>query len=114
MKIINKTNNSLIAEEVILANTPFKRIKGLLGKKEFRKSQALILDPCNSIHTFFMRFSIDILFMDKNNKVIKAISCLKPFKFTPIVFGAAFAIELPSGTIQSLCIQKDDTLLLES
>lgn len=114
MRIINKANSSVVAEEVIIANTPLKRMKGLLGKKEFKKGHALILDPCNSIHTFFMRFSIDILFLDKNNKIIKAITCLKPFRLTSIYFSAAFAVELPPGTIQALSIRKGDTLLLES
>jgi len=114
MKIINKTNNSVVADEVIIANTPFKRMKGLLGKKELKKGQALILDPCNSIHTFFMRFSIDIVFLDKNNKVIKIIPYLKPFRLTSIYFNAASAVELPPNTIQSLPIQKGDVLSLES
>ncbi len=110
MRIVNKTKSSILSEEVIIADTPFKRIKGLLGKKELRKGQALVLRPCNSIHTFFMRFPIDVLFVDKDNRVIKTISCLKPFKLTAIYFNAAFAIELPSGTIQSFSIQKGDTL----
>jgi uncharacterized membrane protein (UPF0127 family) len=112
MKIINKTNNSVVAEEVIVASNFFKRMKGLLGKKELRPNQALVLKPCNSIHTFFMHFPIDVLFVDKNNRIIKAISCLKPFKLTPIYLNAAFAIELPFGTIQSFSIQIGDTLLL--
>jgi len=114
MKIINTTKNSVVANEVIIANTPFMRMKGLLGKKELKKGQALILDPCNSIHTFFMRFPIDILFLDKNNKIIKTISCLKPFRLTSIYFNATSAVELPIGTIQSLSIQKGDILSQES
>jgi len=114
MRIINKTNSFVVAEEAIVANTPFKRMKGLLGRKELKESQALVLDPCNSIHTFFMRFPIDILFLDKNNKIIKTISCLKPFRLTSIYFNSAFAIELPSGKIQSLSIRKGDNLSLES
>ena len=114
MRIINKTNSFVVAEEATIANTPFKRMKGLLGRKELKEGQALVLDPCNSIHTFFMRFPIDILFLDKNNKIIKTISCLKPFRLTAIYFNAALAIELPSGKIQSLSIHKGDNLSLES
>jgi uncharacterized membrane protein (UPF0127 family) len=113
MKIINKSNDTILAENVILANTPFKRMKGLLGKKEFSKGQALILRPCNSIHTFFMYFPIDILFVNRNNKVVKAVSSLKPFRLSGIYLNSAFAIELPSGIILSTKTQENDTLLLE-
>lgn len=113
MRIINKTKNTVLAEETVVADTFFTRMKGLLGKKEFKKGQALILKPCNSIHTFFMRFPIDVLFINKDNRIIKAISSLNPFYFTYIYFNAAFAIELPAGTIESSLTQDGDTLLLE-
>lgn len=113
MRIINKTKNTILAEDVVVASTPFKRIKGLLGEKELKKNQALLIRPCNSIHTFFMRFPIDVLFVDKENRVIKAISYLEPFRLTYIYFNASFAIELPAGTIQPNFTQEGDTLLLE-
>lgn len=113
MRIINKTQKTILAEDVILANGLFKRMKGLLGRKEFKPGQALILRPCNSIHTFFMRFPIDVLFMDKNSRVIKAIHSLKPFSLTPIYFNAAFVIELPANTLKSTFTSQGDTLILE-
>lgn len=112
MKIINKTKNTFLAGEVALADTPFKRIKGLLGRKEFRHGQALIIKPCNSIHTFFMRFSIDVLFLDNDNKVVATISCLKPFRFSPIYFNANLTVELPAGTIERTFTEKGDTIQL--
>lgn len=114
MKIINKNNNSVVSEEVIFANTPLKRMKGLLGRKELKKGQALVIKPCNSIHTFFMRFSIDVLFVDKENRVVKIISCLKPSRLSLVYFNSAFVVELPTGTIQSASIKEGDTLLLNN
>lgn len=110
MQILNQTQNTILAEKVIIADTPFKRIKGLLGKKDFKPGEALIIKPCNSIHTLFMRFPIDVLFVDKNNRVIKAISSLKPFCLTYIYLAASFAIELPSGTILASHTQLGDHL----
>ncbi|OGX40606.1 MAG: hypothetical protein A2984_02700 [Omnitrophica WOR_2 bacterium RIFCSPLOWO2_01_FULL_41_12] len=112
MKIINQTKNTILAENVIVADRPFQRIKGLLGKKEFKPGQALVLKPCNSIHTFFMKFPIDVLFVDKDNRVIKAVPTLKPFCLTYIYFRAILAIELPVGTIPSTLTQEGDTLTL--
>jgi uncharacterized membrane protein (UPF0127 family) len=115
MKIINKNKGTILAEEVFLANSPGKRIQGLLGKKEtqFSKGQALILKPCNSIHTFFMNFTIDALFVDQQSKVIKVLSCLRPFRISPLILNSLFVIELPAGTIQATQTQEGDYLLLE-
>ena len=83
---------------------------GLLGKNEFYKGQALILDPCNSIHTLFMRFPIDVLFVDKNNRVVKAAPFVKTFRLTPVYFKSKFAVELPTGTIAATSTQEGDEL----
>jgi uncharacterized membrane protein (UPF0127 family) len=113
LKIINKTKNAVLAEEAIMADRLFPRIKGLLGRKNFRQGEAIIITPCNSIHTFFMGFPIDVLFVNKNNLVVKAISAMPPGRLTPIYFNACFVIELPPGTIQSTSTSKGDTLLIE-
>ncbi|MBM3246498.1 MAG: DUF192 domain-containing protein [Candidatus Omnitrophica bacterium] len=112
MGIVNKTKNTILAQDVSIANRLFKRMKGLLGRKEFKAGQAIILEPCNSIHTFFMRFPIDVLFVDKNNRVIKVKSSLKPFRLSPIYFNAAFAIELPSGMAEATSTSQGDILLI--
>ncbi|HTZ11338.1 MAG TPA: DUF192 domain-containing protein [Candidatus Margulisiibacteriota bacterium] len=115
MKITNNNKGSILAEEVILADTPAKRIKGLLGKKEedFSEGQALILKPCNSIHTFFMNFTIDALFVDQENRVIKVLPYLRPFRLSPIIFQSLFVVELPVGVIQATHTQEGDYLTLE-
>ncbi|MDI6759106.1 MAG: DUF192 domain-containing protein, partial [Candidatus Omnitrophota bacterium] len=110
MKIINLTKNTTLAEKAVFANNLFSRIKGLLARKEFNSPEALILKPANSVHTFFMRFPIDILFVDRKNKVIKAISNLKPFSITAIYFMSFLVIELPVGIILFTQTSKGDTL----
>jgi hypothetical protein len=112
MKIINKTKNTVLAEDVIIADTLFKRMIGLLGKKGLKQGQALILRPCNSIHTFFMQFPIDVIFVDSDNKIVKAISNMHPFRISGIYFKARSAIELPAQTIEKTSTQKGDYLVL--
>ncbi len=112
MKIINQTKNTILAEDVIMADTPLKRIKGLLGRKEFKKGQAIILRPCNSIHTFFMRFPIDVLFVNREFKVIGLKSCVKPWRISPIYWRAKFAVELPCGVILEFRTSLDDEISL--
>ena len=112
MRLINQTKNTILAEDVFIANTPFKRIKGLLGKKVFLPNQAIILDPCNSVHTFFMRFAIDILFVDKDYKVVKVFSKLAPNRITRIYWHSSRVIELPAGRLNLTNTQTRDQLQL--
>ncbi|MFA5144921.1 MAG: DUF192 domain-containing protein [Candidatus Omnitrophota bacterium] len=113
MKIINKTKNTILAQNAIVADTVFKRAKGLLGRKDLKQGEALILKPCNSIHTFFMQFPIDVLFVNRHNQIIKAILSLKLWSLTPVYFNAAFVIELPAGTLELTSTQENDILALE-
>jgi uncharacterized protein len=113
LKITNQTKKTVLAKDAIVADTFSKRACGLLGRREFKPGEALILDPCNSIHTFFMRFPIDVLFVDKNNKVIKVLVNLKPFRLTPIFFSSAIAIEMPTQMIERSSTALGDTLIIQ-
>jgi uncharacterized membrane protein (UPF0127 family) len=110
MKIINKTKNTVLAENVILADTALKRLRGLLHRGQLDPGEALVLRPCNSVHMFFMRFAIDVLFVDKQNRVVKTITRLKPFRISAIYWRSSFAVELPAGTIQATSTMPGDCL----
>ncbi|MBU1124506.1 MAG: DUF192 domain-containing protein [Candidatus Omnitrophica bacterium] len=113
MSIRNATRNTSIAHHARIARSLSARLKGLLGEEAIYENQALILRPCNSVHTFFMRFPIDVIFVDHADRVVKTISCLRPFRMTGIYFSAAYAIELPPGTIASTCTELHDILTIE-
>jgi len=110
MRIINTTRNTVLANEVAIADTALGRMKGLLGRKSLQAGRALVINPCNSIHTLFMRFSIDVLFLDKDSRVVKSVSFIKPFRFSPIYFSACMVIEFPAGTIQATRTQEGDII----
>jgi hypothetical protein len=112
MRLINQTKNTVLAEDIFIANTPWPRIKGLLGKKVLLPNQAIILDPCNSVHTFFMRFPIGILFLDKNYKVVRDISRLGPNRITRIYWHSNRVVELPVGKLELTNTQIGDQLQL--
>ncbi|MFC1675261.1 DUF192 domain-containing protein [Candidatus Omnitrophota bacterium] len=99
MKIINKTRNTILAENASLADTCLKRLKGLLGRKQLKRGEALVIKPCSSIHTFFMRFAIDTLFIDKEGRVVALKKRLRPWRMTPVYWKADLVIELPAGVI---------------
>ncbi len=102
-----------MAQEATLADRLWQRVKGLLGKKVLRPGCGLVLKPCNSIHTYFMRFPIDVLFVDKANRVIKTLPGLKPYRLTALYFNAYFVIELPVGLIKASGTSEGDILRLE-
>lgn len=110
MRLINQTRATVLAEDIMFANTPVKRLKGLLGDKSLLDGLALVIKPCNCVHTLFMRFSIDVLFVDKNNKVVKALGQLSPFRLSNLYWKSQIAVELPSGKIKSTQTQNGDLL----
>jgi len=97
MKCINKTKNLLVVENVILANTYFSRLRGLLGKKSLGAGEGMLLKPCNAIHMMFMRFNIDAVFISKDNKVVYILKNFRKWRFSKIVGNAASTLELAAG-----------------
>ena len=72
---------------------------GLMGRSSLASGGGLWIEPCNSIHMFFMLFAIDVLFLDRDGKVKRVLLRLRPWRVSPIVFGARTVVELPAGTL---------------
>lgn len=100
MQLINKTKGTTIASQVVLAKSFLPRLKGLLGYKSLPVGRALVLHPCSSVHTCFMKFSIDVVFLDSSGRVINFLEKLAPWRFSPVIWGSTIVIELPSGSIK--------------
>lgn len=97
VKIIH--NQKTISSNILVAHTPVTRIIGLMFRKGPVDSDGLLLEPCRSIHTFFMRYSLDIVYLSRDNQVIKVIRNLKPWRMTLIYFKAIKTLELPAGKL---------------
>jgi uncharacterized membrane protein (UPF0127 family) len=80
-----------------IAETKRDRRRGLIGRNEFEG--ALVLRSCRHVHTFFMRFPIDVAFCDRDGTVVRKL-CLRPWRISPIVTNAAFAIEAQAGAFE--------------
>lgn len=110
MKLVNKTQQKEIISHLEVADSFWSRSKGLLGRTELQQNSALWIHRCNSIHTFFMKFTIDCVFVDKNLIVKSLNKNIPPWRLVPPVWGASSVIELSSGMIDQLQIQLGDEL----
>jgi len=99
MKVIHKETQFVLGSDIKLADDMFSRMKGLMFIDKMQGMDGLMLDPGNSIHNCFVRFSIDVLFLSKDYKIVKVIRGFKPWRFTRIYFTATKVLELPEGTI---------------
>lgn len=113
MKIINQTKETVLASCALKADTVFSRLKGLLGRQEIEKNEALIITDCRSVHMFFMKFAIDVVFVDRQNKVVGIVENIKPFQMSTYFFRSAAAIELPVGRIKESQTEKGDVIVVE-
>jgi len=105
MKLINKTTNEVISENLMTADSFFKRLKGLMFTKELPEQDALHIIPCNEIHMFFMNYSIDVLYLDKDRKIVHMDEGMEPGEIGKKVKNAVSVVELPNGRIKTKSLE---------
>jgi uncharacterized membrane protein (UPF0127 family) len=96
------------------ANNFFLRMRGLIGRSELLSGEGILIKPCNSVHTCFMRFAIDVLFLDGKKSVIHIEHSMLPWRFSRIVFGAKSVLELRAGTAKAIGVVHGDVLAIEA
>lgn len=109
MKISNLTRQTVLAQNVEVADRARTRRKGLLGRNKLSVGEGLWIIPCESVHTFFMRFSIDLVYLDRALKVRKVRSNVPPWRLSACL-SAHSVIELAPGTIQTTQTTEGDQL----
>ncbi|MEL0656881.1 DUF192 domain-containing protein [Pseudoalteromonas issachenkonii] len=93
---------------IMYANTWFLRLRGLLGRN-LKVNEGMLIEPCNSVHTMWMKYDLDIIYINKNNEIVKIIKKLKPWKLS--VCTAAFkTLELPADTVDYIGLKVGDFL----
>lgn len=100
-----------LATAVEVASTPWRRMKGLLGQASVPRDYALVIRPCRSIHTWFMRCAIDAVFVDKEGRVVKVASDIGPFRLVSGGAGARAVVELASGGARHAAVRPGDLLV---
>lgn len=91
----------LLLSEIIYADNFFTRLRGLIGRN-LNPSQGLLISPCNQVHTHFMSFSIDVVFMNSSFEVLHIEREMKPWRFSKLVKRSRYVLELPAHAADSI------------
>ncbi len=97
--MICKEKNIYLGREIKTAQGFWERLIGLMFTEKMYGFDGLLIPKCNSIHTFFMHYPLDVVFMDTEFKIVKIIRNLKPWRMTGIYLKASQVLELSEGTL---------------
>ena len=107
---LKRENGDVICDRCVVAASPLTRMKGLLGRSELRPGEGLLLRPASAIHTFFMRFPIDAVFLDRDGRVVGIADDVAPWR-TAGRKGAKAVLELPAGESARRGLRPGDLLV---
>jgi uncharacterized protein len=110
--LVNERTHAAIATDVVVAETRASRRRGLLGRDRLDPSSALMLTPCLAVHTAFMRFPIDIVFLDRDGVAVKLVTDVRPWRLAGAT-RAHSVIELAAGSLRRHAVALGDRLFLK-
>lgn len=112
VRVRNQTRDTVVATAADVADTSAKRRTGLLKHERLEPGEGLWITPCESVHTFFMKFAIDLVYLDKRKQVRKVRHAVPPWRLSACLTAHSI-LELPAGTAHKTNTQKDDQLVIE-
>jgi len=110
----NLTQGVQLGDRIEVADTLYRRSRGLLGRSCLSTGQGLWIVPCRSIHTLFMNFPIDVCFLSKNLEVLKVQRSLHPWNLAFAPAGTRSVLELPAGVLRRTGVQVTDKLAIRN
>jgi uncharacterized protein len=113
LRVNNVTRNRLLADRAERATSFRDRFVGLMGRRALAVGEGMLIAPCNSIHTFFMRIPIDVAFLDPQGVIVKQFVALVPWRATSVYLRAKSVLELPAGTLEASGTREGDRLAFE-
>jgi uncharacterized protein len=110
--VFNQTRESFLSLNVTLTDTHVGRLKGLLGKLRLKGDEGIWIVPSQGVHTIGVLFAVDLIYLDRDNRVIHLEESFGPFRIGPVRTAGASVLELPTRTIYSSHTQVGDQLLI--
>jgi uncharacterized protein len=108
-----KENQNILSTHCVWARSSYRRLVGLLAHEKLEENESLLIEPCKQVHTFFMSFGIDVVFLDSNNRVLK-VQTLKPWRLSSFVWQASKILEVPYGRCERAGLHSGQTLLIKA
>jgi uncharacterized membrane protein (UPF0127 family) len=108
----NQTRNTVLGDSIDVADTSQKRRVGLLKHERLNTGEGLWIKPCESVHTFFMKFAIDLVYIDRKHRVRKVRNAVGPWRLSACLTAHSI-LELPAGTIEQTGTRSGDELKIE-
>jgi uncharacterized protein len=111
----NRTRQTFLATEMRVANTHWTRLRGLMGinPASFGFGQGLWIVPCHGVHTWAMRFPLDLVYLDTDNRVVHLEENVKPWRFAPVRMDTVTVLELPWHTVWNSGTNLGDQIEIE-
>jgi uncharacterized membrane protein (UPF0127 family) len=107
-----RLDGAVVCPACVVADRPLSRLRGLLGRSGLGAGEGLLIRPASAIHTLFMRFAIDVVFIDRSGVVVKVVSALRPWRLA-VGRRARCVLELAAGEAAARQIRPGDVLLVE-
>jgi uncharacterized protein len=111
--VLRRAGGEIVCDRCEMADTVPTRMRGLLGRTGMDPGHGLLIKPTNSVHMFFMRFPIDVVFLDRELVVRKVVEALAPWRLAGCR-GAKAALELPAGEAARRGVTAGERLVLEA
>jgi len=113
LRLLHPASGRVLATRLERPRTFFGRGLGLMFRRTLPAGTGMWIAPCNGVHTFFMRFPIDVVFMDRRQRVVRICPALRSSRLVPLVLGAHSVVELPAGTLEGLPLARGEQLAVE-
>jgi uncharacterized membrane protein (UPF0127 family) len=108
---LRRTDGTVVCEQLLVADSPLRRLRGLLGRDGLERGEGLLLRPASAVHTWFMRFPIDAVFLNRDLVVLGIADGLEPWRAAGRR-GAKAVLELPAGAAAAHGLEVGDELTL--
>jgi uncharacterized protein len=110
VRVVNESRQRELGSKVRVAHSLYERMRGYLRRPPPRRGEGIFLAPCRSVHTWWMRYPVDVLLLDEEGRVVATYPEMPPGSITPIYRAAHFALELPKGAITESATKVGDRL----
>ena len=109
---LRREDGRVVCERCVVANRPYSRARGLLGRRRLQPGEGMVLRPAWGVHTAFMRFPIDVIFLDRDGFAVKLVSDLPPWRLAAAARAHA-VVEMAAGSLRRHAVALGDRLYLK-